>query len=177
MVMDIHRSMIWFRLASRELFNHYFAVPSDPQREDFTYEYYEGFDEVEQTLFEKLVIKPCSVPCLDPGYKYGIDPHPFIRVRLPISNAGEEMTDEPSVGTIMFNREINSGYWDHPLYRFTNEATLLYVCYFDWNSMHSRDNSYVRVQVSEWPSHPEVIGKHALVEAYQVQYVQRNSKT
>lgn len=71
----------------------------------------------------------------------------------------------------MLNREVNSGYWDYPLNRFTNDATLLFICYFDWDSMHSRDNAYVRVQVGDWPGHPEVIGKHGLVEAHMVRYV------
>jgi hypothetical protein len=112
-----------------------------------------------------------NTACGHLGYSYGIDPHPRIRVRLPIPNAGEELVGEPLAAPIMLNRDIKSGYWDYPIDRFTNDARLLYICYFDWDSMHSRDNSLVRVQVSDWPSQPEAIGKHALVESFNVRYV------
>jgi hypothetical protein len=75
------------------------------------------------------------------------------------------------VAPIMLNREINSGYWDYPLEQFSNDTTLLYVAFFDWDRMSSRDNAYVQVQVSAWPSHPEAVGKHGLVESYNVRYV------
>ncbi len=171
MVMDLHQSMSRFRLASRELFNHYFSVPYPPGEPH--YEYYDGFREVERVLFTMLVLEPCSVPLASSDYSYGLDAHPGIRVRLPIANANDNLVgvDEPMVAPLMLNREINSGYWDYPLDRFTNEATLLYVAYFDWDSMHSRDNAYVRVQVQDWPSHPEAIGKHGLVESHLVRYV------
>jgi len=171
MVMDLHQSMSRFRLASRELFNHYFAVPYSSAQS--SYEYYDGFNEVERVLFTMLVLEPCAVPSAPSSYVYGFDAHPSIRVRLPIANVDENIggVDDPLVAPIMLNREINSGYWDYPLEQFTNDATLLYVAFFDWDSMQSRDNAYVRVQVSDWPSHPETIGKYALVESYLVRYV------
>ncbi len=178
MVMDIHESMNRFRLASRELFNHYFSVPQGEN----AFEYYDGFNEVERVLFTMLVLEPCSVPRASKDYTYGIDGHPGIRVRLPIANVGEYLVgdDTPQVAPIMLNREltwINSGYcgyWDFPLNSFSNEATLLYVSFFDWESMAYRDNAYVRVQVSDWPSHPEAIGRHGLVESFRVRYVPTN---
>ena len=171
MSMDLHRSINRFRLASRELFNNYFAVPCVPEEQGF--EYYDGFGEVERILFTMLVLEPCAVPQPPADYRYGFYAHPRIRVRLPIANVGENVlgNDEPRFAEILINREISSGYWDFPLDRFSNEATLLYIGFFDWESMHSRDNEFVRIQISEWPSHPEAEGKHGLVKAADVRYV------
>lgn len=171
MARDLHQSMCRFRMAARELFNHYFAVPPPPATP--YYDYNEGFIEVEQILFTKLVLEPCAVPLASNSYVYGIDAHPGIRVRLPIANADEDVvgvSEQPSA-PIMLNREINSGYWDYSLDRFTNDATLLFVSFFDWSSEYSRDNAYVLVQVSDWASHPEAIGKQGLVESHYVRYV------
>jgi hypothetical protein len=84
MAMDVHQSMSNFRLASRELFNHYFAVPQPPAEP--AYEYYDGFNEVERVLFAMLVLEPCAVPPPNGTYNYGLDAHPGIQVRLPIAN-------------------------------------------------------------------------------------------
>lgn len=51
---------------------------------------------------------------------------------------------------IMFNREIQSGYWDHPLKEVTNDAKLVFVSFFDWDDLDYRDNRYVRVIVGEF---------------------------
>jgi hypothetical protein len=59
MALDLHRSMNRFRLASRELFNHYFAAPHPPA--DYSFEYYDGFNAVEEILFQMLVLEPCSI--------------------------------------------------------------------------------------------------------------------
>jgi len=167
--MDLHRSMRRFRLASRELFNNYFL---DEQADEVDDRLLDGFDAVENLLFATLVLEPCSVPPSATNFQYGIDAHPSIRVRLPNNGDNGDLLeiDEPLCAPILINREKNSGYWDYPLDRFSNEAKLLFVGFFDWDARYCRDNTYVLVQISEWPSHPEVIGKRALIEAQYVQY-------
>ncbi len=39
-----------------------------------------------------------------------------------------------------------------------------------------RDNRYVLVQIDSWPSHPEAVGKQALVEAQYVHFVHAASR-
>jgi len=73
--------------------------------------------------------------------------------------------------SIMLNREINSGYWDFPLREVTRDARLHFITFFDWDNLDYRDNRYVRVQVADWPSHPEAVGKDALIESQYVHFV------
>lgn len=163
--MNLNWCMNRFRLASRDLFNQYFAVPHAPA--EYDYEFYEGFEAVERTLFESLVLEPCAISSPE-GYRYGssdYQAHPLVRVRLPNPNTEEDLVGDPLVAPILINRELASGYWDFPLNLFTNEVELHFIAYFDWERMHYRDNQYVRVKINNWPSHPDVVGKHALVEA------------
>ena len=34
--------------------------------------------------------------------------------------------------SIMLNRELNSGYWDFPLWEITRDARLLSITFYDW---------------------------------------------
>ena len=171
--MTLDDSMNKFRVAGRELFNNYFRVPSLSEDYELAVELEEGFNAVEQLLFEKLVLEPWSIPNVKYGYKFGA--YPEIRVSLPIPNSDEGLIGDPDnpplAAPIMLNREVDSGYWDYPLDRFTNDATLMFICYFDWVQFGFRDNNYVRVLVRDWPAHPDVVGKEGLVESYQVRFV------
>jgi len=44
------------------------------------------------------------------------------------------------------------------------------VTFFDWDSLDLVDWRYVRGIVREWPSHPEMVGKHALIETIYVHF-------
>ena len=70
----------------------------------------------------------------------------------------------------MLNRGEDSGYWDHPQNEVNRDAVLAFVTFFDWDSLDLVDWRYVRVIVREWPSHPELVGKHALVETIYVHF-------
>jgi len=88
-----------FRLASRELRNHWFHPPDWDQSE---WEVVEGFDEVERLLFETLVLWPAGVQRVDYGRP---NPDTIVVPRTP--------------APIMINRDrgAESGYWDHPGWR------------------------------------------------------------
>lgn len=166
--MDLNHSMHRFRLASRELFNNFFAVPLPPANYD--YEYYDGFNNVENVLFQSLVLDPCIVPYSE-DFAYGVKMHPHIRVRLPSAELDRDLVGGPiEIAPIMINREIDSGYWDHDVSKVDNSAIMKFVCFFDWESMHSRDNAFVRVQITDWPQHTDLIGKHALIESTMVRF-------
>jgi hypothetical protein len=62
----------------------------------------------------------------------------------------------------MLNRGEDSGCRDHPQNEVTRDAVLSFVTFFDWDSLDLVDWRYVRIIVREWPSHPELVGKHAL---------------
>jgi hypothetical protein len=72
---------------------------------------------------------------------------------------------------IMLNRETSSGYWDHPVTEVTRQAELCFLAFFDWDQLGYKDNRYVRIRVNRWPSHPEVVGKDALIDTQYVRFV------
>lgn len=142
-----------FRLASRELFNHYFRIPDPYDNNGWLLE--ERFSHVQRILFQKLVTEPASLS----DTEYG-DLQPEILVELRCSESTR----------IMINREIRSGYWDYPIEKITQDARLLFISFFDWDQLDYRDNRYVRLQIDTWPSHPETSGKHALIESQYVRF-------
>jgi len=150
--MELDARLNQFRVASRELFNNYFRV-DDPYKNDQAWPMEERFREVEDLLFQKLVAEPAGLPPIG----YGVF-NPHIRVELP----------HAEFAPIMLNRQVDSGYWDHPLREVTREAKLAFISYFDWDQLNYRDHRYVRVQVLEWLTQPAVVGKHALIETHYV---------
>ena len=151
--MDLDELMSRFRIASRELFNHFFRV-SDPYNND-GWSHEERFSEVEALLFKKLVLEPADLADL----KYGL-PHPSIRVILRRSE----------FAPIMINREIAGGYWDFPLREVTKDARLIFITFFDWDQLDVRDNRYVRIRIDHWATQPTAEGKHALIDSQYVSF-------
>lgn len=70
----------------------------------------------------------------------------------------------------MVNRDIHSGYWDYPLKELGSRSTLHFISFFDWDNLEGFDNQYVRVLIQDCPGHPEVNGKHALIEVRLVKF-------
>lgn len=152
--MDLDARMNQFRVASRELFNHFFRV-DEPYNNDQAWLMEERCSEVQELLFQKLVIEPAGLPSVVYGL---LNPNIVASLRLG------------DFAPIMLNREVDSGYWDHPLREVTREAKLAFISFFDWDQLDYRDHRYVRVQVLEWPSQPAVVGKHAFIEAHYVRF-------
>lgn len=96
--MSIDESMRRFRLASRELFNAYFRV-EDPWNND-GWRLEERFSEVEATLFDALVARPCKLN----STRYG-ESQPEIQVVLKCSEFAPAMVNRESdsgTGTFQF---------------------------------------------------------------------------
>jgi hypothetical protein len=168
--MSLNEAMNRFRMASRELFNHYFSIPEvvtatsgpmdqpEPANDgllDLAWDLKERFSEVEELLYDKMVGEQAGIA---PG-NYG-HPQPEIVVEL-----------NSAFCPVMLNRELDSGYWDFPIEEITSDARLSFLRFFDWNVLANRDNQYVLVRVDAWLSHPETAGKRALIEARHVHFV------
>jgi len=153
--MTIDELMNQFRLASREIFNQYFrhTPPWPTSKDGFALE--ERFKSVREVLFEKMVTEPANIKVV----AYG-EVQPNIGVKLKHGD----------FAPILINREFNSGYWDHPVREVPTEAVLVFECFFDFDCYDYHDNQYVRVSINNWPSHPELIGKDALIESQYVRY-------
>lgn len=152
-IIDIDGLMNQFRLASRELFNQFFRVPDPYKNNGWLFE--ARFSVVQMTLFQKLVTEPASLANIEYG---NLQTEILVELR------------DCDVAPIMINREVDSGYWDHPKKEITKDARLVFVRFFDWDQLDYRDNHYVRVQIDRWPSHPETAGKHALIESQYVRF-------
>jgi hypothetical protein len=146
-----------FRTASRELFNHYFRL-DDPYTEEDAWNVVERFSDVQELLFQKLVSEPASLT---------VTPYGKVQTEIVV----KPIAIGASVPWLL-NREMNSGYWDGQPRQVAHEARLHFISFFDWDEMGIRDNRYVRVIIESWPSHSELAGKHALVEAHYVRFVE-----
>jgi hypothetical protein len=149
---SINTLMSRFRLATRELFNNYFRVEDPYNNDGWLME--ERFSAVQAILFQKLVTEPASLQSITYG---NVQPGILVELKQGIQAA-------PG----MLNREINSGYWDHPVTEVTRDSRLLFLSFFDWDQLDYRDNRYVRVQIADWSRFPETVGKHALIETRHV---------
>jgi hypothetical protein len=138
-----------FRLASRDLFNQYFCISGSGSHEE-AWLLVERFREIEEILFQKLVTEPASLT----RKRYGdAQPEIIVGLRSGIDTA-----------PVMMNRDVDSGYWDHPLTNVPRDAAMVFISFFDWDQIAYRDNQFVRMQVTSWPGHPEVTGKHVLLD-------------
>lgn len=154
---DLDEAMNRFRVASRELFNHFFRMPNPYGSGRAPWVHEERFQDIQRLLFQKLVVEPFA---LESG-EYGT-PRTDILVKVRHEGAVP----------IMLNRGIDSGYWDYPVKEVDNEVCLQFIAFFDWDALDFRDNRYVRVRVDCSVACPEIVGKHGLVESQHVRFVQ-----
>lgn len=143
-----------FRLVSRELFNNHF-LEEILASEDW--DFHEQFTLIEEQLFFALVTMRSEISKIT----YGL-PQPDILV----SSRFEKVCGIP----IMLNREIDSGYWDHPVKQADPDCVFTFVRFFDWDQRSYQDSRYVRVIVKDWPANPALVGKHALIETDSISY-------
>jgi len=147
---DIDRAMNCFRIASRELFFHFFHCTSDVH-ESIS----EHFKEVEEVLFEKLVIAPLQIG----NVRYG-EANKEIGVTIR----------HGASAPIWINREVESGYWDHPVKEIRNDVGMSFISFFDFDTSRYIDNQYVEVRIESCPANTDVIRRHALIENQYVKF-------
>ncbi len=147
---QLHR----FRLASRDLFNQYY-FPGPPNSIDI-WDALELFAPVEEVLFQTLVIQKSP---LSPT-SYGA-PNSEILVVVRSDST-----------PIMVNRERGKdhGYWDFPIERVDRKIVMNFVCFFDFDKTRHQDHQYVHVEIADWASDPEVVGRRALIENQYVSF-------
>ncbi len=147
-----------FRLAGRDVFNRYFHVSmNDKFRECWTEN--DRFSHVESALFDALVARP-----------FGIRPNIYYQEK--ISEIGVRL--KPMIrASAMINRDVDSGSWDHSVKFITPETSMTFVHFFDWDQTDYIDYQYVRAVIDKYPDHPEVIGRHVLIETHNVEFFDR----
>ena len=149
---SLDESLKSFRLAAREIFNLFFRVSDPYNSTERAYAAYECFDDVQSVLFQGLITKPFGLPPIAYGYK---QPAIFVDCSRLLNS-------------VMINRELNSGYWDHPMSAIPPDARVCFVSYFDWDQLGYRDYAYVAAEIEECASHPELLRKRILIQATDV---------
>jgi hypothetical protein len=153
--MNIDKLINKFRLASRELFNNYF-LETFLENEDW--DFYELFYGMEEQLFFALVASRIGIN----GGTYGQPQQEILAIPDPKCTSGIP---------IMLNREIDSGYWDHPTNMAIPACKFTFVSFFDWDQKSYKDNRYLKIIVKDWPENPSLIGKYALIETQYLSYI------
>lgn len=143
-----------FRSASRDLFNQHFLPP--PSRDFADWDAFELFGQVEEVLFQTLVIQSAGLTAAP----YGIL-NSEILVCVQTDNT-----------PIMINREQGKdhGYWDFPITSVGRSATMKFVRFFDFDDRRGFDHQYVHVEITNWPTEQAAVGRRALVENQYVSF-------
>ena len=142
-----------FRIASREVFNHYFRR-EDPYEND-GWDLEERFRRLQDVMWMEIVIAEGVGQDLSYGLtNRGIVVVPTSSVRTPIM-----ISDGP-------------GSRAHPVVFAPPESRFAFMEYFDWDQLAYRDNQYTRLQITEWPGelNADLVGREALIEAQYVTY-------
>lgn len=121
----------------------------------------EEFCKIEQLLFSSIVLYQLKGGADDSDF---LDDHMSIAPRVL-----ERFLIVPRAQTmpVVINREMTSGYWDHPITESQkNEALIGFVHYCDFCGMDTpRRYEYVRGRILDSFKHPEITGKDILVPA------------
>ena len=119
----------------------------------------EEFCKIEQLLFSSIVLYQLKADVVESDF---LDDHmniaPRVLERFLIVPRAQAMP-------VMINREMTSGYWDHPITELQkNEALIGFVHYYDFCGMDSpRRYEYVRGRILASSKYTEIVGKDLLV--------------
>lgn len=133
----------------RELWNNYFRKTEsyDPTGIDF-----DTFDQVRQLLFDALVVSRIEAGSDDEGglpERFLVVPRPQDGIRILVRRPDDD----------------GNAYWDAFDGRVSaHQVVLAFVDFFDWESVGFTDLRYYLVEVLDWPSMPNFVGRQALVD-------------
>lgn len=148
MAVDLDALMKNFRVASRELFNNAFRMYVPDRKSEDVWDWINRFKLVETELFKRLVLDPSALPLRSYG-----DPDTEIAVKVN----GRRIP-------ALINRTQSGAYWDFPIEHLSEEVTMRFVRFFDWDELDFHDSRYVLATIEDWPSHPETAGKQVLFD-------------
>lgn len=141
-----------YRVNARTIWNTAFWPDPDFRNWDSI----EQFHEIEKILFGELVL--AKVDQKWSSSDLFVNAIPFFQIVPSIVHGTPIMIQKPRSGA-------STGYWDDPINLIKlGEAELQFIAYFDWNQMDYIDLRYYRVRIASFDSHPELVGREALVE-------------
>jgi hypothetical protein len=149
---DVTHLLNSYRECARGLWNNFLRQGADFDRFDRI----DAFSAICAHLFDEIVLRPLGK--LGHGRQTPNDLYVFLNV-VP--------TVDPV--PIMINRPSDDGnkYWDEPITRVSpQQVKLLFIDYFDWGQMGFVDFEYYRVKVISLDSHPDLVGREALLAVH-----------
>jgi hypothetical protein len=149
---DLTASMNTYRECARGLWNNFLRPEAD-------FDVVDDFSTLCRTLFANLVLRPIG----EYGFQKGSagDPYPFLRV-TPTVDPVPIMINRPSPD--------RSKYWDEPVAKLGLRGLhLLFIDYFDWDSVGYIDFQYYRVKIVRSEDQPQVSGREALLDVRHAQ--------
>jgi hypothetical protein len=155
--MDITDHILKYRETVMNLWNEIY-VPAISDRGGNTY-LEENFCQIEVNLFEILVLyylteKYDSEDIIDSHMKSPCRSLPHFYI-----------VPNDKLMTAHVNRELHSGYWDHPVRQFEKgKAEINLVHFFDWESYDCpRKYQYFRGRIKSFRADPSLNGKDVLI--------------
>ncbi len=141
-----------YRMSARAIWNTAFWPDHDFRNWDSI----DQFHQIEKLLFQELVLAKVdrNWPLQDLFGK-AIS---FFQIVPSLVHGTPIMIQNPRPGA-------PTGYWDDPVKLVKpEEAEMLFIAYFDWNEMDYIDLRYYRVKITSFDTHPEVVGREALID-------------
>jgi hypothetical protein len=155
---DVSSLFLAFREAARHLWNTAFYRPDPHSEGAVAWDRRDAFSRVATELFSAIVLEPLGATDrrLAPMWEHAAAPLTCFEV-------------DPSATTaipIMINRASPlTGYWDDPVSQIApGEARMQFVSFFDWDELGFRDFQYVETLIVDFPAHPGLVGRYALIQ-------------
>jgi hypothetical protein len=152
---DVTNLFSTYRECVRHLWNAYFRPVAEPTQ---NWDVRDEFDTVARGIFSSLVLQPLSASDRQLSPESAATPSvlPGFRI-VPASEHG---------APILINRDLpRSGYWDHPVSEVRPADVELHLLrFFDFDQLGWRDYRYFEVVIHSSPTHPDIIGRAALIE-------------
>ncbi len=158
---DVTPLFVLFREAARHIWNSALYHPG------VTWERRDAYSRVLTELFTAMVLDPLGETeqrlaplweaAPEPLKGFDVQPNTISGVPLAVNRASPP-----------------TGYWDDPVGRILpDDARLEFVRFFDWDELGPRDLQFVQVRIADFPKHPALTGRHALIEFAYVRVVFR----
>jgi hypothetical protein len=156
---DVTSYFTTYRECARHLWNTYFQpIAQAPGSLDQSWNVRDRFDNIARALFSSLVLLPLGVDDAELAPANSAEPMPLRGFRLvPSGEYG---------APININRDLpRSGYWDHPLSVVRpTDVDLRLLRFFDFDELGHRDFKHYEALIAASATHPEIVGRAALIE-------------
>jgi hypothetical protein len=152
---DVTHLFNTYRECVRHLWNTYFLPLAEPTQD---WDIRDEFDSVACAIFSSLVLHPVGISGCELSPASSSEPLTLPDFRI--------VPDCAHGVPILINRDLpRSGYWDYPVSEVCpGDVELHLLRFFDFDELDFRDFRYFEVFIHSSPTHPNIVGRVALLE-------------